>query len=480
MVTQSDRPVMSRRARAASSTSRRVLAALLAWSALLWSLPLSRVSAQPVATPITYQGRLDQNGQPVSQVRNLRFALFSTDQSDIPLANVLVTDVEIVDGLFAVPVAFPPGAFEGDAAFLEITLLPRFPGDDAVLLPRQRLGSTPRAESVRGLAIDPTGNVGIGGPAGTDSLTLHGTLALSGPGGSVRFADGTVQTTAAVAPAPGPRVVYAPGTAPVVDLSGEPVALAEPIRVSYNVSETQINFPQQIFATIPGALTVSPVVVRRPFTGNTAWRDLYLATIAGSSPPASANLRLLRVSSLTPGGANDCTFSMPNLMAVGHRIITVGSTAFEELRLHQTTLTAPVPVWPNGAVGNGARFEGTAPLGVRVAGAAIPGVDVLVYERSTEAVAVTGGPGVPTTFVQGRLLRPNYVFRTAFGSAPAMGSWLASVSTSSFRRAFSVTGPGGFSIAAFSDTAWVHTYRIIPGPNGEISEEWSVTNNFTR
>lgn len=447
---------------------------------LLMSWPLSRAGAQTVTGPITYQGRLEQNGEPVSQVRDLRFALFSTDQGGSPLANVLVTGVEIVDGLFTVPVAFPAGAFEGDAAYLEITLLPRFPGDDAVLLSRQMLGSTPRAESVRGLAIDGAGKVGVGGPAGTDTLTLHGTLTLTGAAGGVRFADGTVQTTAAVTPPPGPQVIYLPGTAPVVDLSGEPVTLAEPIRVSYNVAETQIFGPQPITATIPGTLTVSPVVVRRPFTGNTAWRDLYLATIAGSSPPAPANLRSLRVLSLTPGGANDCSFSMTNLMAVGHRVFTVGTVAFEELRLQQTTLSAPVPVWTSGAVGNGAGFAGTAPLGVRVSGAAILGVDVLTYERSTEAVAVNGGPGVPTTYVQGRLLRPNYVFRTAFGSTPTLGSWLASVSTSSFRRAFSVTGPGGFSIAAYTDSAWVHTYQIIPGPNGELSEEWSVTNNFPR
>ncbi len=445
----------------------------------LW-LPLPRAGAQPVTQPITYQGRLEQNGAPVTQVRDLRFELFSEQQGGSPLASVDAPGVTITNGLFTAPVPFPPGAFEGTPRYLQITLMPRVLGERALVLPRQLLGSAPRAESVRGLAIDGAGKVGVGGPAGTDTLTLHGTLNLTGAGAGVRFADGTVQTTAGITPSPVPQLLYVPGTEPVVDLSGEPVTLAEPIRVSYNVVETQIIGNPIITATVPGTLTVSPVVVRRPFTGATTWRDLYLATIAGTSPPASANLRSVRVLSLTPGGTSDCSFSLTNLMAVGHRVFTVGTAAFEELRLQQTTLAAPVPVWTSGALGNGAKFEGGAPLGVRVGGSVIPGVDVLTYDRATEAVAVSGGPGAPTTYVQGRILRPNYVFRTPFGSAPTLGQWLGTVSTGGFRRAFSLTGPSGFSIAAFGDTAWVHTYRLIPSPNGELTEEWSVTHNFTR
>jgi hypothetical protein len=446
--------------------------------------------AQPVTAPITYQGRLEQSGAPVTQVRDLRFELFSAEQGGTPLASVDSLGVAITGGLFTVPLTFPAGAFEGAPRYVQVTLLPRVSGERAVVLPRQLLGSVPRAESVRGLAVDGAGKVGVGGPAGADALTLHGTLALSGAGGGgggaggggVRFADGTVQTTAAITPPPAPQLLYVPGTEPVVDLSGEPVTLAEPISVSYDVAETQVVGPQPVTITLPGRLTVSPVVVRRPFTGATNWRDLYIATIQGSSPPPAANRRSLRVLSLTPGGANDCSFSLTDLKTVGHRVFTVGTAAFEELRLHQTTLAASAPVWSSGATGNGAKFEGTSALGVTLAGVALPGVDVVSYESTKEVVTVTGAPGTPTTFVFGRTLRPSYVFRTPFGAAPALGAWFAATpgSGTARQRAFSVTGPGGFSLPAYVNTAWVHTYRVVPGAGGQLTEEWMVTSNFVR
>lgn len=459
----------------------RAAAVMIACAVLHLVSPTPDAAAQPAAAPIAYQGRLEQGGAPVTQVRDMRFELFSADQGGSPLASVNAPGVTITGGLFTVPLTFPSGSFESVPRYLQVTLLPRVSGEVAVVLPRQLLGSVPRAESVRGLAIDGAGKVGVGGPAGADAFTLHGTLALAG-GGAIRFADGTVQTTAAITPPPGVQVVYPPGATPVVDLSGEPVTLAEPISVSYNVVETQIVGPQITIVTLPGVLTVSPVVVRRPFTGSTAWRDLYQTTITGSSPPSPANRRSVRVLSLTPGGTNDCSFSLTNLMAVGHRVFVVGTAAFEELRLQQTTLTAQAPVWSTNATGNSAVFVGAAPLGVRVGGVTLPSVDLVEYRRASEVVTVNGGPGSPTTFVQGRVLRPNCAFRTPFGSTPTLGAWLASTPAAGTarQRAFSLTGPGGFSVDADSNTAWVHTYRLVPGPAGELTEEWSVTHNFTR
>ncbi len=474
-------PARPRPVRTRPATPWRPALALITCALLNLALTVQPASAQPATQPITYQGRLEQNGAPVTQVRNLRFELFDAPQGGAPLATFDATGITITDGLFTVPLAFPAGVFEGTPRHLQVTLLPLVSGQPAVVLPRQLVGSAPRAESVRGLSIDGAGKVGVGGPAGTDNLTLHGVLNLSGAGAAIRFSDGTIQATAAVTPPPGPQLSYLPGTEPVVDLSGEPVTLAEPISVSYEVAETQIVGTPTINVTLPGKLTVSPVVVRRPFTGNTAWRDVYLATITGPSPPASANLRSVRVLSLTENGTNDCSFSLSNLMVVGYRVYTVGTAAFEELRLNQTTLAASVPVWTSGATGNGAKFLNGSPLGATFAGAPLPGIDVQSYESSKEVVAVTTAPGAPTTYVLGRTIRPSYVFRTPFGSKPALGAWFASAPTGLGRqRAFSITGPGGFSLAAYANSAWVHTYRIVPGPSGEITEEWSVTSNFIR
>ncbi|MCU0689298.1 MAG: hypothetical protein MUE97_06120 [Phycisphaerales bacterium] len=463
------------------------LAACVATAIWFGSVGAGLAGAQVVTEPITYQGRLEQGGSPVSQVRDLRFELFANQQGGAALTSVDVTGVAIVGGLFTASVPFPAGSFEGPARFVQITLLPRIAGERAVVLPRQALGATPRAESVRGLAIDGGGKVGVGGPAGAETFTIHGMLKLNGAGAGIHFADGTVQTTAAVTPPPVPQLLYLPGSAPTVDLSGEPVTLVEPIRVSYAIVETLLLGPPAIIATVPGQLTVSPVVVRRPFTGSATWSNLYQATLDGPPTPVPANLRSVRVLSLSPGrgggggggGANDCSFTLSNMMVVGHRVFSIGTTLFEELRLNQTTLTAPVPAWPSGATGNGGKFDGAPPLGVVVSGSPILGADVRAIERSVEATPVTS-PGNPTTFIQGRVLVPNYVFRTAFGSTPVLGAWLGSIGTSNFRRPFSITGPGGFSLSAFGDTAWVHTYRVVPGPAGEIFEEWSVTHNFLR
>jgi hypothetical protein len=447
--------------------------------ATLAACALLALAGTALGQTVTYQGRLEQAGSPVNQTRDLRFELFAAAQGGPALATVTASGVSVTNGLFTAPLSFPPGSFEGGPRFLQITLLPQTPGGASVTLPRQPVGSAPRAESVRGLAIDPAGRVGLGGPATADQLTLHGTLTLVG-GAGIRFPDGTVQATAAPVPTPSVQVVYPPGTAPVVTLGSTVVTLAEPLVVRYEVVKSVQIGPPEFILTVPGRLTVSPVVIRRPLTGDAEWRDLYSAIVAGPASPSPANLRSLKIASTTPGAANDCTLTLNSLMAIGHSVVNIDGQAFEELRLNQTVLQAPVPQWPVGATGNGGTFTILSPLIPEVAGALLLNADVRSVRTIGEAVAVNGPNG--TIFQFQNTFEPVFTLRTAFGSSPRLGQWLASVPTGATRqRAFSVLqDQTSFSISALNNSAWVSGYTLLPGPGGELIEEWTITSNYLR
>ncbi len=158
---------------------------------LLAALALTLVPTPfAIAEPIVYQGRFTQNGQVATQTRALRFELFDQPTGGSPLATFESPSVSILSGLFTVPLDFPDASFEGTLRYLQLTVLPVSPGDATQAFSRQLLGTTPRADSVRGLFINQSENVGVGGPATNDRLTIHGTLPLA-DGQGVRFPDGS-------------------------------------------------------------------------------------------------------------------------------------------------------------------------------------------------------------------------------------------------------------------------------------------------
>ncbi len=112
------------------------------------------VSAQ--STAITYQGRLTDNGSPVSGSHDLRFTIYDTATS--PGGNqiagpLFVPAVGVTNGLFTVTLDFGSAAFNGNARWLEIGV--RTNGSVAVhqlLLPRQSITATPYAIQAAGLS----------------------------------------------------------------------------------------------------------------------------------------------------------------------------------------------------------------------------------------------------------------------------------------------------------------------------------------
>lgn len=113
-------------------------------------LAASSASGQ-LTTAFTYQGKLDQGGQPANGVYDFSFKLFDSSGGNNQIGSVQCADnVQVVNGLFTVTVDF--GAqFQGGRRYLEISVRPdtglgcgNLTGM-SVIGPRQELTATPNA-----------------------------------------------------------------------------------------------------------------------------------------------------------------------------------------------------------------------------------------------------------------------------------------------------------------------------------------------
>ena len=113
---------------------------------LVWGgSPLS--SAEPLGTAISYQGRLDVANFPVDGTYDFEFKLYDVVSDGSPEAGfVIIEDVTVTDGLFALQLDFGPTAFTGQALWLEIGVRPGdSSGDYEILSPRQSVSAAPYA-----------------------------------------------------------------------------------------------------------------------------------------------------------------------------------------------------------------------------------------------------------------------------------------------------------------------------------------------
>lgn len=127
---------------------------------------------------MTYQGRLDSNGQVVDGPADLRFALFDAPAAGTQVGDAVDRDaVDIVDGLFTVQLPFGGASFSGAARWMQVSVAVPPGGPFTLLSPRQFIADAPYSSFARSVAWPSI----IGMPAGfADGVDDAGTGDITG------------------------------------------------------------------------------------------------------------------------------------------------------------------------------------------------------------------------------------------------------------------------------------------------------------
>src|SRR5690606_22550444 len=128
----------------------------------------------------TYQGRLEESGQPATGSYDFRFSLWDALTGGNQVGSTITElNYPVVNGVFTVDLFFP-GAFVGEQRYLEVSV-------NGTVLPRQPVATTPVAQYALNGNEGPAGPAGPQGPAGAD-----GAIGPQGPQGDpgVDGADG--------------------------------------------------------------------------------------------------------------------------------------------------------------------------------------------------------------------------------------------------------------------------------------------------
>lgn len=105
--------------------------------------PASVESRAPVSTAFQYQGRLELDGVPANGQHQLAFTLYSDASANAVVGSPITYQLQVVDGLFSVPLDFGVDAFTGDARWLGVEA---YMGNSFVAVgSRQQLRATPYA-----------------------------------------------------------------------------------------------------------------------------------------------------------------------------------------------------------------------------------------------------------------------------------------------------------------------------------------------
>jgi hypothetical protein len=123
------------------------------------------VSAAPVGTGFTYQGRLEDNGALANGAYDIQFSLYDASAAGVQIGSTLtLNDVLVNKGLFSVELDFGAGAFGSGARWLLIAVRPgSSSGAYTTLGPRQEINPAPYAMAMPNVYTDEGANfVGIG------------------------------------------------------------------------------------------------------------------------------------------------------------------------------------------------------------------------------------------------------------------------------------------------------------------------------
>jgi hypothetical protein len=131
--------------------------ALIALTLLVFS---GANSAYAQSTAFTYNGRLNNNGAPVSGPHDMRFTLHSLPAGvNVVGGPLLVSMVDVVNGLFTVRIEFLENVFTGPARWLEVEVRPAGAAAFTTLTPRQEVTSSPYAIRAQTAGSVPNGTV---------------------------------------------------------------------------------------------------------------------------------------------------------------------------------------------------------------------------------------------------------------------------------------------------------------------------------
>jgi len=128
----------------------------------------------------TYQGRLDDNGQPANGIYDLRFAIYDLSNGGNAVAGPLTNAAAISNGLFTVTLDFGAN-FPGADRWLEIAARASGGGPFVTLSPRQKITATPYAITARNVTgVVP--NAGLSGTYGSAVTFNNAGNSFSGNG----------------------------------------------------------------------------------------------------------------------------------------------------------------------------------------------------------------------------------------------------------------------------------------------------------
>lgn len=151
---------------------------LFACSAIALTMILSRAAfSQSPGSAFTYQGHLDNNGEPVNGTADLQFTLWNSGATGggVQVGPTLTLNAaQITGGFFSANLDFGATAWDGNQRWLEVASRVPAGGGTFSIMPRQPVLPVPYALRAVGLS---SGNIGLGGVASPNfPLTFPSTL----------------------------------------------------------------------------------------------------------------------------------------------------------------------------------------------------------------------------------------------------------------------------------------------------------------
>ncbi len=117
----------------------------------------------PLGSTFTYQGRIQADGQAISDAVDFQFTLWNAASGGAQVGSVLNMTLTPENGLFSANLDFGVAALNGDARWLQIGVRnPAGAGAYTTLTPRQAMNATPYSIQTRGIYVSDAENVGIG------------------------------------------------------------------------------------------------------------------------------------------------------------------------------------------------------------------------------------------------------------------------------------------------------------------------------